>query len=388
MPPPLIHSPFSKPNQGMTSGMSCCTRGGSWDERLASACVGVMMLLLAAPGAGAADAEELMRRGIDLRRNDKDGEALILFQQAYDLSQRPKALAQIGFAEQALGKWGAADRHLRQASQSADDPWVIKHRKAIDDALRLIGPHVGRLEVRGNPAGAQVLVDGEVIGTLPLGAPITVTAGGVAIEVRTPGCLPIVRASTVPPGMLIRESFDLQPFSPATAGVTAPGPLAARVTERGSLAQRKPVENPLAATDDRTETVKSSSQAPAAATTEPPSGGSARSYVVIGAAGLAVAAVAFGVIEHLSWQNKASQFRNTTGCDPAAAHRGSPTCENLYQDGQRAEYVAFGAYGLGVGLAATAAILYFTAPTVGADSHQVACGVNPFGARFGCAMRF
>ncbi|MBC8132597.1 MAG: hypothetical protein H7X95_06420, partial [Deltaproteobacteria bacterium] len=122
--------------------------------------VGVCLVFMFAGGvatrraAAAADPEALIRQGIEYRRADRNMEALKVFQQAYDLQKSPRALAQIGTAEQALGRWGAADRHLRHAIGSVDDPWIRKHRAALNDALKVIGEHVGRLDVTGTPAGA------------------------------------------------------------------------------------------------------------------------------------------------------------------------------------------------------------------------------------------
>ena len=173
------------------------------------------------PALAAADYEALMREGVSLRRAGDDAAALKRFQRAYELDPTPRALAQIGLAEQALGRWAAADKHLRQALEPSDDAWIKKNRASIDAALAMVGGHVGQLEVRGAPAGAEVRVDGEVVGRLPLPRPITVTAGEVAVQVRAPGHLPIVRAATITARTLTRETFELQPLGQAAPGVGA-----------------------------------------------------------------------------------------------------------------------------------------------------------------------
>jgi hypothetical protein len=316
----------------------------------------------------AADAETLMRQGIELRRAGKDAEALGVFQRAYALDGAPRALAQVGLAEQALGKWGLADQHLRQALASSADTWVRKNRAVLEDALKVIGHHVGVVEVSGSPAGAEVRIDGELVGRLPLPGPVSVTAGGIAIEVRAPGFLTIARAATVDVGELTRESFNLQSLTPTTrasAEPQAPPPAAAGATE------------------------------PAAQVTAPapPPGGQdqmgARRVVTLSIAGLAVGALALGVIEHLSWQSKVGSFDDMAGCDPAAPSRGGSACQQLYDDGQRAKTIAFVGYGLSAGLAATAAILYFTQPA--REPPKMACASGPAagsGAVMTCAWRF
>ena len=338
----------------------------------------VLLLVSSAPGASAADAEDLIRRGVELRRKERDADALTLFQQAYELSRAAKALAQIGLAEQALGKWGVADRHLRAALQASDDAWVVKHRKAIEDALQAISAHVGRLEVRGSPAGAEVRVDGELVGKLPLTAPFAVTAGGVAIDVRAEGYVPILRASSVPTGMLIRETFDLQPTSSPIATPVAPPVTSAQPPATARVP------------DDRLQALGEARSAPVAANpVAAPEEHSMRPTVALVLTALAAGATGIGVLEHVTWQNKTSEFNRTTGCDPNATIHGSSRCDHLWADAVNARLGAFIGYGGGAGLLTTAAIVYFTAPsgpTTG--TRQVACSVNPVQMGANCSVRF
>ena len=339
-------------------------------------------------GAVAADAEALIRRGIELRRDGKDAEALQLFQQAQKLQGGPKALAQSGFAEQALGKWGAADRHLRESLQSAQDPWIKRNRSTIDDALNAIRGHVGQLEVRGSPAGAEVRIDGEPIGVLPLPAPVSVTAGGLAIEVRAVGHFPIVRASTVSVGALTRETFDLQsqPSNLAQERGSTPTP----TPTAGSVPDDRGNSTGGLASGSNAQSAELSDSAADSSSRSPKSSGdsSLRPIVAISAAGLALVSATFGVVEHINWQNKASSFENTTGCDPNLQSRGAAGCQALYEDGKRAKALAFVGYGLAAGLATTALIVYLTTPTRGPDTTRVACAVSIVTTGVGCSMRF
>ncbi|MBK6534365.1 MAG: hypothetical protein IPF99_33800 [Deltaproteobacteria bacterium] len=51
------------------------------------------------------DPEVLMRGGVEARHARRDDAALQLFTQAYDITHSARALAQVGLAEQALGRW-------------------------------------------------------------------------------------------------------------------------------------------------------------------------------------------------------------------------------------------------------------------------------------------
>src|SRR5262249_18802318 len=137
----------------------------------------------------------------------------------------PRTLAQIGLAEQALGRWVIAETHVARALEATADPWIAKHRTALDGALAIIRQHLGSLEVVADVSGAEILVDGRAVGTLPLRAPLRLVAGSATLEVRAAGYQPVVRPLLIPAGGLARESVELTPRALATAPpVAAPAP--------------------------------------------------------------------------------------------------------------------------------------------------------------------
>jgi hypothetical protein len=153
-------------------------------------------------------AEACVKRGVELRRAGRDLEALEQFQRAYAMAPSPHVLAQLGLAEQALGRWPDAEAHVAGAL-AKPDAWVTKNRAALEESLQVIRPHLGSLEVLGSPEGAEVVVDGRVVGKLPLPQPVRVNAGTVAVEVRAHGYLTIARSLAVAAGELTRESVTL-----------------------------------------------------------------------------------------------------------------------------------------------------------------------------------
>jgi hypothetical protein len=132
-----------------------------------------------------ADAEKLIKRGTDLRRQGKDQEALPLFQKAYEIAATPRTAAQMGLCEMQLGYYLAAETHLTEALAGRNE-WLTKYRSVIEQALRETQMQIGELLVSGSPSQAEVLVNGKRAGTLPLGA-IRVPAGQVKIELHAPG---------------------------------------------------------------------------------------------------------------------------------------------------------------------------------------------------------
>lgn len=200
--------------------------------------IGVTMLAIwaSSPVWGATDnAEHLIRRAIDMRRTGDDQGAQPLFREAYDLSHSPRAAAQLGFCEQALGRWAEAETHLGESLRAANDAWVIKNRAAIEQALVLIKSRIARIEVSGEPAGADVVVNGSVVGQLPLATPIRAPGGEIEIELRAPGYTPATKKLRVDGGQYQKLFLRAQKeaAAPATAAITRP-PADPPVDKQGS----------------------------------------------------------------------------------------------------------------------------------------------------------
>ena len=334
--------------------------------------------------AAAADAETLVKEGVALRRAGDDLAALKKFEQANGIEQSPRTLSQLGLAEQALGRWGAADRHLRAALAAPSDGWIGKNRKSIEEALKIVQQHVGQLDVVGSPAGSEVRVDGELVGKLPLPRPVPATAGSVAVEVRAPGHLPIIRSAQVVVGGVTRESFNLQPVAlvasepvGTTVSAARPGqPMGPSAGPASQPVEERPEERPSASTEGDTG-----------------GGGMAPGHVAaLVAGGLAVGALGFGIYEHVTWQNRVTTFERNSTCDLNLANHGSPACHSLYTDGLDARTLMVVGYGLAGAFAATALVLYLVtpSPSTAASAGQVslACSLNPTGVGLSCGGRF
>lgn len=174
----------------------------------------VVAVALAPRPAWADDASEaLITRGIELREKGKDDEALVLFRQALARSPSARARAQVALAEQALGLWVDAESDLVAALAEESDPWISKHRQALEGALAVIRRHVGSLEVRGND-GAEVYLDGVRLGALPSGA-FRVAAGPRRLELRRAGFHNATRVVEVPAAGVARETLVLVPATEA-----------------------------------------------------------------------------------------------------------------------------------------------------------------------------
>jgi hypothetical protein len=164
------------------------------------------------------DAEKLIRRGVQLRKAHDDEGAARAFQKAYDQVHSPRAAGQLGLAEQALGRWEDAERHVSEALRATDDAWVSKNQAALAGALGIIQGHLGRIEVSGDPEGAEVSINGHPAGKLPLADAVPVSAGEVDVDLRAPGYTPAQRTLTIVAGQYQRLVMHLARESAGPVG--------------------------------------------------------------------------------------------------------------------------------------------------------------------------
>jgi len=203
------------------------------------------------PAAAGADA--LIARGVAARRQGKDEEALQIFRSAYALSPSPRGLAQIGLAEQALGRWLGAEEDLMGALNGANDPWISQNGSTLNKALGTVREHIGQLAVFGSPAGAAVRINGGIVGKLPLAEPIHVAAGDIVLALEAPGYESISRKVSVAAKSSARETIELPtlalPSKSPTTVAGAAGPKAMPPARPGVTALSVPgptMPSPLA----------------------------------------------------------------------------------------------------------------------------------------------
>jgi hypothetical protein len=177
---------------------------------------------MAAP-AVAGEPDELIARGLELRRQGKDQDALPLFEHALEQGQSGKTLAQLGLCEQALGLWLRAETHLQEAVTRPTDPWIKKNLGALNNALDLVRSRLGVIDIWGTPNGARVDIDGGTVGTLPLARPVHVPEGRRVVTVEANGFVTEKRTLEIVPGATVREHVALVAANLARAAADTDG---------------------------------------------------------------------------------------------------------------------------------------------------------------------
>ncbi len=218
-------------------------------RRACIVCLMAVLTLLPVAAARAAGpvggAEGAIDRGLDFMLKGKYEEALKEFLDAYDVAPGPRTTAEIGLAEQSLQRWVDAEIHLMEALTASGDKWVQKNRRVLDECLATVRKHIGKLEVQltpGGPATAQLKLNGELVGLLPLLRPLTRPIGRALIEISAPGYLTDHRGTEIEAGKMLRLVITLEPV-PSLPGT----PAAQRPVPPPSIAPAVPLGPPPAA---------------------------------------------------------------------------------------------------------------------------------------------
>src|SRR6266540_812624 len=186
--------------------------------RVALSCV-----LLGSSARADGEDQSFLQRGIQLRREHRDAEALEQFQKAQALRPSPRTRAQIALAEQALAHWVQAEEDLLAALSAQHDRWIASHNETLSEALQVIRMHLGTLDIRANVDGAELWLNGGKVGALPM-RPVRAAAGTVHVEIRSKGYEPASRTIELEAGATSMQSFELvaPPAQNATPDVQPP----------------------------------------------------------------------------------------------------------------------------------------------------------------------
>jgi PEGA domain-containing protein len=329
------------------------------------------LLALSSPALAAekSEVEKEIDLGLDLREKGQDREALGHFQKAYELSHGARSLAQMALAEQALGIWVDAEAHLKQALETKHDKWIRANHAALEGALAVIQRRVGSLEILANVAGAEVRINGQMIGTLPFSAPVRVVAGNAVVDITAEGYRPYSLSVTIPANGLARETIALvpKPREEPKAEIAAP-------------------PSPPSETRHEATPANAGERAPdVSAKTEAPSDNEDLAIWAYVAAGGAVAGVTLGVIELLARNSHINKYNDDLVCLVNGKTRGE-NCGAEKSAGDRAGTISTIGFVAG-GAFAAASVVLFVLSSSGSEEPKVAmlrgqsgpwvCGAGP-----------
>ncbi len=199
----------------------------------------------AAPGAETArDAGRHFRHGVELYGEANYAGALVEFKRAYALSPNVAVLYNVGEAEFQLQDYAGALKIFRRflADYGANE----SHRADVESSVAVLGSRVGLVRVTTSPAGADVTIDDDPVGTTPLQEPVLVSVGKRKVVASMAGRPPVLKyvevaaGDDVPVLLAFAATSEATTPSPAT-GEERPGPEAPTIAPPGHASTRKAI---------------------------------------------------------------------------------------------------------------------------------------------------
>jgi hypothetical protein len=135
-----------------------------------------------------------------LATNRDFGSALGEFKQAYALSKDPRLLYNMAICEKELRHYSLMKATLEQYLREASGVITPESQNVAREALAAIKPLIATVHVNVNEPGAEVRIDGEVVGTTPLAEPLSLDTGRHQLEVRKTGFDPEQQSIETPGG--------------------------------------------------------------------------------------------------------------------------------------------------------------------------------------------
>lgn len=171
-----------------------------------------------------AEADRHFTAGVTLYKESKFSEALAEFQRAYEIAPHPLVLYNIAGCHRELSSYGEAVRFYRrflaEGQEVVSKVRLDNAQRELDDILARIARVTITLE---EPAGAELALDGETLGTMPLEMPLILPPGEHELVARAAGYREARRKVRVASGDELEVELTLTPLpeepvpSPPTA---------------------------------------------------------------------------------------------------------------------------------------------------------------------------
>jgi tetratricopeptide (TPR) repeat protein len=176
----------------------------------------------AADADGKQEAARRFEHGISLYEEGDYALALAEFERVYELVPDYRVLYNIGQMNMQLGRYARALRTLREYVSRGGDELPPDRRVAVQADLRLLETRTATLELDAQPVGAEIWIDGALVGRSPLADAVIVDVGQRTVEVRFRGHVSRTQLVTLAGGDRREVKVALQPERSAAAPQSLP----------------------------------------------------------------------------------------------------------------------------------------------------------------------
>src|SRR5215472_12710899 len=143
--------------------------------------------------------------------NDYKG-ALVEFQRAYDLSQNPRVLYNVGIVEKLLTHYaravGAWEKELSEGVGKLTPAEIAE----LKNAIAIVQQFVTTIDVTATEPGATLYIDDYAVGKTPFTSPVRIDVGKHTLKLTKEGFADAVQQVEVASGQKGQASFKLEPL--------------------------------------------------------------------------------------------------------------------------------------------------------------------------------
>jgi tetratricopeptide (TPR) repeat protein len=143
------------------------------------------------------DAGERYQRGLTLYADGEFLLALVEFERAYELSPNYRVLYNIGQVRIQLGRYAKGREALEAYLAQGGTEIPAERSAAVNKDLAMLAERTADLQLTSNEAGADISLDGHLVGSSPLSAPLVVDAGEHTLQIHKAGFYDLSRSVTL-----------------------------------------------------------------------------------------------------------------------------------------------------------------------------------------------
>jgi hypothetical protein len=187
-------------------------------------------------------ARQRFARGVELYKEGSYDAALAEFNKAYEIAPNYRVLYNLAQVQRERHDYVAALRLFQQYLDQGGAEVTAERKDQVAKEITALKARVAEVQVKADIEGGELWVDGTLIGVLPLGEPLLVSAGVRQVELRKPGFITSSKSLSIAGGEDVKVDFVMRPdntnqLGPAPAAVLhdEPEPVAPVVTKRSKV---------------------------------------------------------------------------------------------------------------------------------------------------------
>jgi hypothetical protein len=184
----------------------------------------------AAPAESHKAAQEAHRRGLELFDRGEHGRALVEFRRAYTLAPSFRILYNVALSCVALGDSRGALEAFAGYLRDGGERIPERRRHEVELEIARLSKQLAGLSIDVQEAGAELTVDGEMLGKAPLSRRLRLNSGRHTVEVRSANGTVKTQSVALEPGEERQLQFGAAgvPVQSTSSPAVSPSPPPAR----------------------------------------------------------------------------------------------------------------------------------------------------------------